>query len=108
MTLTRRQTLIGAAATVAAAALPAVAMAEKAPDLWHGVKVIKRVVPKTHRSWTRWDGVRPDRLYSNEVFHDDLFDDVLRNVRWRYSEYADGWFFVDKLDWSKPCFDLDS
>jgi hypothetical protein len=44
MTISRRQTLIGGAATVAAAALPATAEARQAPDLWHGVRVIKRVV----------------------------------------------------------------
>ena len=44
MTITRRQIMVGAAATVAAAALPAVAVAERAPDLWNGIKVIKTTI----------------------------------------------------------------
>jgi hypothetical protein len=43
MTITRRQIMVGAAATVAAGVMPAV-KAVGAPDMYYGVKVIKTTI----------------------------------------------------------------
>jgi hypothetical protein len=89
--LTRRQTLIGAAATVVTAALPAVAIANVVPSAY----------PHYRNTYVRHDGQWPDGAIDG-----DLFEDVLHNVRWQYCTGGyPGWFFVDKIDWSKPCLD---
>jgi hypothetical protein len=117
MTLTRRQTIIGAAATVAAAALPVVAVAVAevvhafdefgnqvagGRDLMAAAglpSVTTSAYPHYRKTFTRYDGRWPETAIDG-----DLFEDVLHNVRWQYCTGGyPGWFFVDKIDWSKPC-----
>jgi hypothetical protein len=83
-TLTRRQTLVGAAATVAAAALPAV----KADVVMSGY-------PRSWKTFIRYDDQWPEGPIDN-----DLFVDRLHNLRWWYD--TECWVLIDVHDRSKP------
>jgi hypothetical protein len=90
--LTRRHVLAGAAATVAAAALPAVAVAS----------AVMSGYPHYRMTYTRWDGLWPDEVHPGQVIDGDVFVDHFFNAILRYeTDWCPGWVFERPIDYRK-------
>jgi hypothetical protein len=86
-------TSTGAGATLAAAALPAVAVAE----------VVMSGYPHYRQTFTRWDGLWPDDVFPGQVIDGDIFIDHFFNAIWRYERWdLPGWVYTRRIDYRKP------